>query len=450
MAFWKRKNKERYITLGLNEPSPAAQQEQTPETAAQKLEPPAAPSQTNIPPPAPASPTLEPVVTGDTPTPPPARESHAVTETRRPVAPPAEARADGASQPQVEPVKPVPQQKPVPTRSPFTTSILGLDRSIEELQAQEAALEQEFSARFRRAISATRVSLSETIDSVFQSRKKIDAELLDELEEALIAADIGVPTTLHILETVRRGIARNQINDIEALKQAIKTELLEILQASERGGIASEVSVPEGIAPYVMMIVGVNGVGKTTTIGKLAQRIKAEGNDVLICAADTFRAAASDQLAIWAERTGVPLIQQKQGTDPAAVLFDSLKAAKARNSDVLIVDTAGRLHNKSNLMAELEKMKRVAGREVEGAPHETLLVVDAVTGQNGLEQARQFLKVAGVTGIVLTKLDGTAKGGIAVAIAKELNLPIRYAGIGEKVDDLVVFDPEQYVNGLFE
>jgi fused signal recognition particle receptor len=198
-----------------------------------------------------------------------------------------------------------------------------------------------------------------------------------------------------------------------------------------------------------MMIVGVNGVGKTTTIGKLAQRIKAEGNDVLICAADTFRAAASDQLAIWAERTGVPLIQQKQGTDPAAVLFDSLKAAKARGSEVLIVDTAGRLHTKSNLMAELEKMKRVAAREVEGAPHETLLVLDAVTGQNGLEQARQFLKVAGVTGIVLTKLDGTAKGGIAVAIAKELNLPIRYAGIGEKVDDLVVFDPEQYVNSLF-
>jgi fused signal recognition particle receptor len=450
MAFWKRKNKERYITLGLNEPSPASPQEKTPKTAAQKLEPPAAPTQTNITPPASATPTLEPVVTGAAPTPPPARESHAVTETARPVAPPAQTRADDASQLQTEPVKPVLQQKPVASRSPFTTSILGLDRSIEELQAQEAALEQEFSARFRRAISATRESLSETIDSIFQSRKQIDAELLDELEEALIAADIGVPTTLHILETVRRGIARNQINDIEALKLAIKTELLDILQASERGGIASEMSVPEGIAPYVMMIVGVNGVGKTTTIGKLAQRIKAEGNDVLICAADTFRAAASDQLAIWAERTGVPLIQQKQGTDPAAVLFDSLKAAKARNSDVLIVDTAGRLHNKSNLMAELEKMKRVAGREVEGAPHETLLVVDAVTGQNGLEQARQFLKVAGVTGIVLTKLDGTAKGGIAVAIAKELNLPIRYAGIGEKVDDLVVFDPEQYVNGLFE
>lgn len=339
--------------------------------------------------------------------------------------------------------------KPSQPAAPWQTSVLGLDLSIEQLQAREAALEQEFSARFRRAVTATRESLSDKIDAVFAGAKQIDADLLDELEEALIAADIGVPTTMHVLETVRRGISRKEIDDIEKLKQSIKSELLSILQASERQGVASEASVPDDIAPYVMMIVGVNGVGKTTTIGKLAQRIKAEGNDVLICAADTFRAAASDQLAIWAERTGVPLIQQKQGTDPAAVLFDSMKAAKARGSDVLIVDTAGRLHNKSNLMAELEKMKRVAGREVEGAPHETLLVVDAVTGQNGLEQARQFLKVAGVTGIVLTKLDGTAKGGIAVAIAKELGLPIRYAGIGEKVDDLVVFDPETYVNSLF-
>ena len=334
-------------------------------------------------------------------------------------------------------------------QSPWQTSVLGLDLSIEQLQARESALEQEFSARFRRAVSATRESLSQRIDTVFAGAKKIDAELLDQLEEVLIAADIGVPTTMHVLETVRRGISRKEIDDIEKLKHAIKSELLAILQGAEKQGVASEASVPENISPYVMMIVGVNGVGKTTTIGKLAQRIKAEGNDVLICAADTFRAAASDQLAIWAERTGVPLIQQKQGTDPAAVLFDSMKAAKARGSDVLIVDTAGRLHNKSNLMAELEKMKRVAGREVEGAPHETLLVVDAVTGQNGLEQARQFLKIAGVTGIVLTKLDGTAKGGIAVAIAKELGLPIRYAGIGEKVDDLVVFDSEQYVNSLF-
>jgi fused signal recognition particle receptor len=198
------------------------------------------------------------------------------------------------------------------------------------------------------------------------------------------------------------------------------------------------------------MVVGVNGVGKTTTIGKLSQRIKNEGNEVLICAADTFRAAASDQLEIWAGRAGVQIVQQKEGTDPAAVLFDSLKAAKSRNADVLIIDTAGRLHNKANLMAELEKMKRVAAREVPGAPHETLLVIDAVTGQNGLEQARQFMKTADVTGIALTKLDGTAKGGIAVAIAKELNLPIRYVGVGEQVDDLIVFDPESYVNGLFD
>jgi len=337
----------------------------------------------------------------------------------------------------------------ITANAPWQTSVLGLDLSIEQLQAREAALEQELSARFRRAVKATRESLSEKIDTVFAGAKQIDAALLDELEEALIAADIGVPTTMHVLETVRRGISRKEIDDIEKLKAALKSELLSILHASEAHGVASETSVPENIAPYVMMIVGVNGVGKPTTIGKLAQRIKAEGNDVLICAADTFRAAASEQLAIWAERTGVPLIQQKQGTDPAAVLFDSMKAAKARGSDVLIVDTAGRLHNKANLMAELEKMKRVAAREVEGAPHETLLVVDAVTGQNGLEQARQFLKIAGVTGIVLTKLDGTAKGGIAVAIAKELGLPIRYAGIGEKLDDLVVFDPEQYVNSLF-
>lgn len=426
--FWRRKTGDQFVTLGLNEPTgkPDAKKEPTEQKTEQAIkadEPVAKPS----------SPEIIPVVTGAGPTPP---------LVEQPV-----------SQPRVSPPvvneKQQPTPKQAPVRSPFATSVLGLNLSIEELQAQEAALQQEFSARFKRAVAATRESLSEKLDTVFAGRKQIDDELLDQLEEALIAADIGVPTTLTILETVRKGIARNQINDLDALKQAIKDELLEILHASEKEGVASETSVPESVAPYVMMIVGVNGVGKTTTIGKLAQRIKAEGNDVLICAADTFRAAASDQLAIWAERTGVPLIQQKQGTDPAAVLFDSLKAAKARGSEVLIVDTAGRLHTKSNLMAELEKMKRVASREVEGAPHETLLVVDAVTGQNGLEQARQFLKVAGVTGIVLTKLDGTAKGGIAVAIAKELNLPIRYAGIGEKVDDLVVFDAEQYVDSLF-
>lgn len=420
MAFWKRKNKERFVTLGLNEPTKTADQDlrQVDASAVETV---------------------------------PVSTRTVVTPTSQPSVVHAEIGSESEKHPEIKhDVANAQQEHSALSRPAFSTSILGLDRSIEQLKAEEEALEQELSARFQRAVAATRESLSEKIDTVFQGRKQIDAALLDELEEALIAADIGVPTTLHVLETVRQGIARNQINDIAALKDAIKNELLVILRASENNGVASETSVPEGVQPYVMMIVGVNGVGKTTTIGKLAQRIKAEGNDVLICAADTFRAAASDQLAIWAERTGVPLIQQKQGTDPAAVLFDSLKAAKARGSDVLIVDTAGRLHNKANLMAELEKMKRVAGREVEGAPHETLLVVDAVTGQNGLEQARQFLKVAGITGIVLTKLDGTAKGGIAVAIAKELDLPIRYAGIGETVDDLVVFDPVQYVNSLFE
>src|ERR1041385_8081636 len=253
--FWRRK-KDDFVSLRLNEPSEAKP---------------------------------EPQVKQETPAPPPPG--------RRPVEAPVQAR--------VEPPQQTVRPEPVPARSTFSSSILGLDRTIEELQAQEAALEQEFSARFRRAVAATRESLSDKLDTMFAGRKQIDEELLDQLEEVLIAADIGVQTTLEILETVRRGIARKQINDLEALKLAIKTELLNILQASERQGVASEMSVPEGVAPYVMMIVGVNGVGKTTTIGKLAHRIKAEGNDVLICAADTFRAAASDQLAIWAQRTGV-------------------------------------------------------------------------------------------------------------------------------------------------
>jgi fused signal recognition particle receptor len=341
---------------------------------------------------------------------------------------------------------------------------LGLSEPVEEQEEQqqtefpvadyapeEAEAGENFYSRFRKAVASTRENISARIEDVVKGEKRIDAATLDDLEEALIGADIGIQTTLEILDDVRRQVDRQTLKDVGELKRVIKRHLLDILVQAERArGVASETSVPADVRPYVMMVVGVNGTGKTTTIGKLAQRIKGDGYDVLICAADTFRAAASDQLAIWAERAGVPLIQQKQGTDPAAVLFDSLKAARARNSDVLIVDTAGRLHNKANLMAELEKMNRIARREVAGAPHETLLVVDAVTGQNGLSQAREFMKVADVTGLVLTKLDGTAKGGIAVAIAKELNLPIRYCGIGEKADDLVVFDPVTYVDGLFE
>ena len=298
--------------------------------------------------------------------------------------------------------------------------------------------------RIREGLSRTARQIVDRFDEIAQRAdeperraRPVDVETVEALEELLISADLGVAATNRIIAAIKAK-SRNGAG----LRDLVKQEIRDVFAV-----VVHPVVVIH--PPRVTLVVGVNGTGKTTTVGKLANLLKNEGQRPLICAADTFRAAASEQLAIWAERTGVPLIQQKQGTDPAAVLFDSMKAAKARGSDVLIVDTAGRLHNKSNLMAELEKMKRVAGREVEGAPHETLLVVDAVTGQNGLEQARQFLKIAGVTGIVLTKLDGTAKGGIAVAIAKELGLPIRYAGIGEKVDDLVVFDPEVYVNSLF-
>jgi fused signal recognition particle receptor len=335
---------------------------------------------------------------------------------------------------------------------------LGLNREATAEEKEIAARRDEgpdpdFLEKFAQAVSSTRETLADKIDVVVGGGRKIDADVLDELEEALISADIGVQTSLEIIDKARQQVNRRQLNDARELKRLIRDELKEILDRAEsnrkRGTVASETEVPLDIKPYLVMIVGVNGVGKTTTIGKLAHRIKSEGNEVLICAADTFRAAANDQLAIWAERSGVPLVQQKQGTDPSAVLFDSINSAKSREADVLIVDTAGRLHTKANLMQELEKMRRIAGREVEGAPHEVLLVIDAVTGQNGLEQARQFTKAVPVTGLVLTKLDGTAKGGIVIAIAKELGIPIRYVGVGEKMNDLIEFSPEAYINGLF-
>ena len=335
---------------------------------------------------------------------------------------------------------------------------LGLNRAATPEEETIAARrdegpEPEFYEKFAEAVASTRESIAERIDSVIGGRREIDADVLDELEEALIGADIGAQTSFGIIEKARQQISRKQLSDVDELKRLIKSELREILDTAERnrkrGTVASETEVPLEIRPYIVMIVGVNGVGKTTTIGKLAHRIKSEGNEVLICAADTFRAAANDQLAIWADRSGVPLIQQKPGTDPSAVLFDSIRAAKARNADVLIIDTAGRLHTKTNLMQELEKMRRIAGREVDGAPHEVLLIMDAVTGQNGLEQARQFTKAVPVTGLVLTKLDGTAKGGIVIAIARELGIPIRYVGVGEQMNDLIEFSPEAYVNGLF-
>jgi fused signal recognition particle receptor len=335
---------------------------------------------------------------------------------------------------------------------------LGLNRAATPEEEAIAARrhegpEPELLDKFKEAVVSTRQSLSEHIESIV-GKREIDADVLARLEEALIGADIGVQTSLEIIEKARQQVQRKQLNDVDELKRLIKAELQAILDSAEtnrkRGTVASETEIPLEIKPYVVMVVGVNGVGKTTTIGKLAHRIKIEGNNVMVCAADTFRAAANDQLAIWAERSGVPLVQQKPGTDPSAVLFDSISASRARDIDVLIVDTAGRLHTKTNLMQELEKMRRIAGREVQGAPHEVLLVIDAVTGQNGLEQARQFTRAAPVTGLVLTKLDGTAKGGIVIAIAKELGIPIRYVGVGEQMNDLVEFSPEAYINGLFD
>ena len=298
--------------------------------------------------------------------------------------------------------------------------------------------------RLKAGIQKTRAGLVDRVEDLVQGKKQIDAELLEELEYTLITADIGVRTATEILERIRQRVDRKLVGDAWEIKGLIREHLLEVLQAVERP--VPVVAEP----PAVVMVVGVNGAGKTTSIGKLTQRFKNEGRSVLLCAADTFRAAAIEQLEVWGQRTGAEVIRQNQGSDPSAVLFDALSAAKARKVDYVIVDTAGRLHTKENLMIELEKMKRIAQRVIPSAPHEVLLVLDGTTGQNGLEQARKFPETSGVTGIILTKLDGTAKGGVVVAIARELNLPIRYIGVGEKVDDLLPFDPEQFVSSLFE
>ena|SRR5271157_2586485 len=314
------------------------------------------------------------------------------------------------------------------------------------IQTLFGSVEQEPSLleKLKSGVEKTRAGLVNALEDALQGRKEIDADLLDELEFTLISADIGVRTTEEILERIRQRVERHQLNDAAELKGLIREHLLEILEASERA--PARVMEP----PAVVLVVGVNGSGKTTTIGKLAHRFKNERRSVLLCAADTFRAAAIEQLEIWGERTGTQVIRQGPGSDPSAVLFDALSAARARKMDYVIVDTAGRLQTKENLMAELQKMDRTAKKVIPGAPHEVLLVLDATTGQNGLEQARKFTETSGVTGIVLAKLDGTAKGGIVVAIARELNLPIRYVGVGEKVGDLLPFDAEKFIQSLFE
>jgi fused signal recognition particle receptor len=289
---------------------------------------------------------------------------------------------------------------------------------------------QQFAGRFDDAVKRA--------DSPEQRSREIDLDTMEAIEEALISADVGVAATERIIAAVR-----DRRSGGASLRDLVKAEILSILKGAEA-------PASNGHRPHVVMIVGVNGTGKTTTVGKLARLIKDSGQAPLICAADTFRAAAVEQLEIWAKRADVDIIRARTGADPAAVVFDAIAAGKARNRDIVLVDTAGRLHTRVNLMTELDKIKRVAAREVEGAPHEVLLVLDATVGQNGLAQAREFMAVAGVNGIVLTKLDGTAKGGIAVAIANDLKLPIRYVGVGEAIDDLVPFSPEEYVEALFQ
>jgi fused signal recognition particle receptor len=281
-------------------------------------------------------------------------------------------------------------------------------------------------------------ALVERIDAPEARTQEIDVETLEELEELLLMADVGVAATGEIVDAVRKRVRRG-----EGLRGLVKQEILRIFDNVTT-------TSANGARPRVVLIVGVNGTGKTTTVGKLANQIRSAGKTPIICAADTFRAAAVDQLQIWADRAGVDIVRAREGSDPAAVVFDALAAGKSRSRDVVLVDTAGRLHTRTNLMSELEKIRRVAQREVPGAPHEVLLVLDATVGQNGLAQAREFTSVAGVNGIVLTKLDGTAKGGVAVAIANDLKLPIRFVGVGEGIDDLVRFSADEYVDGLFE
>jgi fused signal recognition particle receptor len=298
--------------------------------------------------------------------------------------------------------------------------------------------------KIRQAVEKTKENFTEQIQDLVQGKKEIDAEMLDDLEAIMIGADVGVTTTAEIIDSIRDQVSRKTLHDPNQLRAAIKEQLRKILNVNN----APPKQVEDG-NPFVIVMVGVNGAGKTTTIGKLANRFKKEGQSVMLCASDTFRAAATEQLEVWASRSDVPIIKQKAGADPSAVLYDALQSAKSKKINYVIVDTAGRLHTKHNLMAELEKMTRIAKREVPGAPHEVLLVLDATTGQNGLIQAREFTKTAGVTGLVLTKLDGTAKGGVVTAIAKDVKIPIRFVGVGEKMDDLVEFSADDFVESLF-
>jgi fused signal recognition particle receptor len=294
----------------------------------------------------------------------------------------------------------------------------------------------------------TREGLLGKIGRAFAGKDKVDDSILDELEEILITSDVGVPTTLDIIRRIEERVARDKYVTQSELQEMLREEIIALLQDTDADKPA-EFDAAFPTKPHVILVVGVNGVGKTTTIGKLAHQYKQAGQEVILGAADTFRAAAVNQLKIWSERAEVPIIEQGQNADPAAVAFDTVAAAEARGSDVVLVDTAGRLHNKKGLMDELSKIKRVMGKKVEGAPHEVILVLDASTGQNAMQQAKAFTEAVDITGLALTKLDGTAKGGIVIGISNELNVPVKYIGVGEKIEDLQGFDKAAFVNALF-
>jgi len=327
----------------------------------------------------------------------------------------------------------------------LTTSVVmpaeetGIQGDSEESSGKKVGM---FS-RLKAGLGKTRDSFTGKLDKLIGSGRKLDDDFFEEMEEILIQADVGVNTTLELVNQLRTAVKSNRLKDAIEVKAMLKQFMLEIM-GEEAGRLAKAPS-----APTVIMMVGVNGVGKTTTIAKLAHRLKEQGHKVILAAGDTFRAAAIDQLQIWADRVGVEMIRQGEGADPAAVVFDAMAAARARRADYLIIDTAGRLHNKANLMQEIAKVRRVIEREIPDAPHESLLVLDATTGQNAIAQARQFKEATGVTGLVLTKLDGTAKGGITVAVARELDIPVKLIGIGEQMDDLRDFVPGDFIEALF-
>lgn len=304
-------------------------------------------------------------------------------------------------------------------------------------------------SRLKEGLAKTRETLVTKVNRLIFAKGKIDQEFLDQLEEILIASDVGVATTHTIIENIKRRTKEQKYETQEELNRLVHAEIAQSLLVTQANGV-DPFALPPHTKPYVIMIVGVNGVGKTTTIGKLAYNYKSAGKNVLIGAADTFRAAANEQLEIWAQRAGVDIIQQLHGSDPAAVAFDTVKAAQARGADLVIIDTAGRLHTKTNLMEELKKIKRVITKCSPEAPHEVLLVLDATTGQNAIQQAKQFNEAVGLTGLVITKLDGTAKGGVIFAISNALKIPVRFIGVGEKIDDLQPFDAEKFVEALFD